>query len=151
MLIRLEPRGEASRAMIYQSPLIAVVLTLLAGMVMFWILGTDPLRAVHAFFIEPISTLDGVAELFVKATPLVLIGIGLSLGFQANVWNIGAEGQLTLGAVFGGGPQAVQFLSASTAAASPSPFSMSIRCSCCRRCWWRASLAAWPGRRFRRS
>ncbi len=103
MLIRLEPRGEASRAMIYQSPLIAVVLTLLAGMVMFWILGTDPLRAVHAFFIEPISTLDGVAELFVKATPLVLIGIGLSLGFQANVWNIGAEGQLTLGAVFGGG------------------------------------------------
>jgi simple sugar transport system permease protein len=80
-----------------------VVLTLLAGMVMFWILGTDPLRAVHAFFIEPISTLDGVAELFVKATPLVLIGIGLSLGFQANVWNIGAEGQLTLGAVFGGG------------------------------------------------
>ncbi len=103
MLIRLELRSEASRAMIYQSPLIAVVLTLLAGMVMFWILGTDPLRAVYAFFIEPISTLDGVAELLIKATPLVLIGVGLSLGFQANVWNIGAEGQLTLGALFGGG------------------------------------------------
>ena len=103
MLIRLELRGEASRAMIYQSPLIAVVLTLLAGMVMFWIMGTDPLRAVYAFFIEPISTLDGVAELMIKATPLILIGVGLSLGFQANVWNIGAEGQLTLGAIFGGG------------------------------------------------
>lgn len=102
MLIRLEPRGEASRAMVYQSPLIAVVLTLLASMVMFWILGTDPLQAIHAFFIEPISTLDGLAELLVKATPLVLIGIGLSLGFQANIWNIGAEGQLTLGAIFGG-------------------------------------------------
>lgn len=103
MLIRLEPRGEASRAMVYQSPIIAVVLTLVAGMVMFRILGTDPFQAVHAFFIQPISSLDGVAELLVKATPLVLIGIGLSLGFQANVWNIGAEGQLTLGALFGGG------------------------------------------------
>ncbi|MCZ6454179.1 MAG: ABC transporter permease [Alphaproteobacteria bacterium] len=102
MLIRLEPRGEASRAMVYQSPLIAVVLTLLASMVMFWVLGTNPLQAIHAFFIEPISTLDGLAELLVKATPLVLIGIGLSLGFQANIWNIGAEGQLTLGAIFGG-------------------------------------------------
>jgi len=88
--------------MVYQSPLIAVVLTLLASMVMFWILGTNPLQAIHAFFIEPISTLDGLAELLVKATPLVLIGIGLSLGFQANIWNIGAEGQLTLGAIFGG-------------------------------------------------
>ncbi len=103
MLIRLEPRGEASRAMVYQSPLIAVVLTLLAGMVMFWILGTNPFQAVYAFFIEPISTIDGLAELLVKATPLVLIGIGLSLGFQANVWNIGAEGQFALGGLFGGG------------------------------------------------
>lgn len=103
MLVRLELRGEASRVMVYQSPLIAVVLTLLAGMAMFWIMGTDPLRAVYAFFVEPISTLDGFAELLVKATPLVLIGLGLSLGFQANVWNIGAEGQLTLGAIFGGG------------------------------------------------
>lgn len=102
MLIRLEPRAEASRAMIYQSPLIAVVLTLLAGMIMFRILGVDPFQAVYAFFIEPISTLDGVAELLIKATPLILIAIGLSLGFQANVWNIGAEGQLTLGALFSG-------------------------------------------------
>ena len=102
MLIRLEPRAEASRAMVYQSPLIAVVLTLLAGMIMFRILGTDPLQAVHAFFIEPISSLEGIAELLVKATPLILIGIGLSLGFQANIWNIGAEGQFTLGAIFGG-------------------------------------------------
>ena len=70
---------------------------------MFSVLGTDPLKAVHAFFIQPISSVDGLAELLIKATPLVLIGIGLSLGFQANVWNIGAEGQLTVGALFGGG------------------------------------------------
>ncbi|NQU71797.1 MAG: ABC transporter permease [Rhodospirillales bacterium] len=103
MSIRLEQRGEISRAMIYGSPFIAVVLTLLAGAGMFAIMGVDPVRALVTFFITPISDLDGIAELFVKATPLVLIGIGLAFGFQANVWNIGAEGQLTIGALAGGG------------------------------------------------
>ncbi len=103
MSIRLEQRGEMSRAMIYGSPLIAVVLTLIAGAGLFAILGVDPLDALVTYFITPIATLDGVAELFVKATPLVLIGIGLAFGFQANVWNIGAEGQLTIGALAGGG------------------------------------------------
>jgi simple sugar transport system permease protein len=89
--------------MVYQSPLIAIFLTLIISMVMFWLMDTDPFLAVNAFFIEPVSTIDGVAELLVKATPLILIALGLSLGFKANVWNIGAEGQLTLGAIFGGG------------------------------------------------
>jgi general nucleoside transport system permease protein len=103
MSIRFEQRGEMSRAMIYGSPLIAVVLTLIAGAGMFAIMGVDPIDALVTFFITPISNQEGVAELFVKATPLVLIGIGLAFGFQANVWNIGAEGQLTMGALAGGG------------------------------------------------
>jgi ABC-type uncharacterized transport system permease subunit len=103
MLIRMEQRPEPSKSMVYVSPLIAVVLTILTAMVMFEIMGVDPVRAIVTFFIEPISSLNGVAELCVKATPLVLIGVGLSFGFQANVWNIGAEGQLTIGALAGGG------------------------------------------------
>jgi simple sugar transport system permease protein len=103
MFVRLEARPTASKAMVYQSPLIAIFLTLIISMVMFWLMDTDPFLAVNAFFIEPVSTIDGVAELLVKATPLILIALGLSLGFKANVWNIGAEGQLTLGAIFGGG------------------------------------------------
>ncbi|MBT5649397.1 MAG: ABC transporter permease, partial [Rhodospirillaceae bacterium] len=103
MLVRLEQRPEASKSMIYVSPLIAVVLTVLTAMVMFALLGVDPVKAIETFFIEPVSSLDGLAELLVKATPLVLIGVGLSLGFQANVWNIGAEGQLVIGALAGGG------------------------------------------------
>ncbi|MEK9647380.1 MAG: ABC transporter permease, partial [Alphaproteobacteria bacterium] len=99
MLIRMEQRSEPSKSMVYVSPLIAVVLTILTAMVMFEIMGVDPVRAIVTFFIEPISSLNGVAELCVKATPLVLIGVGLSFGFQANVWNIGAEGQLTIGAL----------------------------------------------------
>jgi general nucleoside transport system permease protein len=103
MLIRLEQRPEASKSMVYVSPVIAVILTVLTAMVMFSMLGVDPVKAIVTFFVEPISSLDGLAELLVKATPLVLIGVGLSLGFQANVWNIGAEGQLVIGALAGGG------------------------------------------------
>ena len=103
MLVRLEQRPEASKSMVYVSPVIAVVLTVLTAMVMFALLGVDPVKAIQTFFIEPVSSLDGLAELLVKATPLVLIGVGLALGFQANVWNIGAEGQLVIGALAGGG------------------------------------------------
>ena len=78
-MLRLELRGEMSRSMIYWSPFFAVILTFIAGMIMFTILGVDPLKAIITFFIEPLNSLDGIAELFVKATPLVLIAIGLSL------------------------------------------------------------------------
>ena len=102
-MIRLEPRGQHSTTMLYLSPVLAVVLTLVFGLIVFALLGKDPLLALFTFFIMPLTSLQGVSELLVKATPLVLIGIGLAMGFRANVWNIGAEGQLTIGAIFGGG------------------------------------------------
>lgn len=102
-MLRVEPRGERSRRWAYASPLIAIVLTLLSGAVIFEALGQAPLPALYAYFIEPISTEYGRTELLVKAAPLILIGIGLALGFRANVWNIGAEGQFTMGALAGGG------------------------------------------------
>ncbi|WP_029008897.1 ABC transporter permease [Azospirillum halopraeferens] len=102
-LVRLEARGRASPAMVYLTPLLAVGLTLASGFVLFGLMGFDPLRALHAFFVQPVSSVRGIGELVVKATPLVLIAVGLAIGFRANVWNIGAEGQLTLGAVTGGG------------------------------------------------
>jgi simple sugar transport system permease protein len=49
-----------------------------------------------------VSSLYGLGELLIKAAPLILIAIGLAVGFQSNVWNIGAEGQLTAGAIFSG-------------------------------------------------
>ena len=83
----------------YASPLIAAALTLSTGFVLFAVLGKDPFAAFHAFFIAPIASVNGVAELLVKASPLVLIAVGLAVGFRGNVWNIGAEGQLTIGAI----------------------------------------------------
>ena len=103
MQIRMELRPNPSRLMVYFSPIIAVLLTILAAMILFKFLNVDPIQAIKTFFIEPVTSLEGLAELFVKATPLILIGIGLSFGFQADIWNIGAEGQLTIGALAGGG------------------------------------------------
>lgn len=102
MLPNLVQRQIPSRAMVYLSPVLALALSLLAGIVLFIIMGVSPLAALHAFFIEPLSTGYGVAELGVKATPLILIGVALSLGFKAGVWNIGAEGQLIIGGLCGG-------------------------------------------------
>ncbi len=103
MRIKLEPRVEPSRVMGYASPLIAAGLMLAAGFVIFAVLGRDPLEAFYVFFVTPVADLYGVGELLLKAAPLMLIGLGLAVGFRAQVWNIGAEGQLAFGAIFGGG------------------------------------------------
>ncbi len=103
MLIRLEPRGRRSLAWAYRSPLLALVLTLITAAVIFALLGKDPLVSLYTFFVSPLVSATGRPELLVKAAPLVLIAVGLSLGFRANVWNIGAEGQYTIGAIAGGG------------------------------------------------
>lgn len=95
---KLETRPEASRAMSYLSPLIAVVLTMLGGLLLFSALGKDPLEGFQVFFLNPLRYWYGVAELLLKAVPLMLIAVGLAIGFRANVWNIGAEGQFILGA-----------------------------------------------------
>ncbi len=88
--------------MVYLSPVLALVLTILAGCLLFMVMGVSPFLALKAFFIDPISDSYGLTELGVKATPLILIGVALSLGFRAGVWNIGAEGQLIMGGLFGG-------------------------------------------------
>ena len=101
MSLLLERRDEQSTLMAYLSPGIAIVLTVLAGGIIFAARGLDPLHALFVYFIEPLTTLWSIEELIVKATPLVLIGVGLAVCFRANLWNIGAEGQLSVGALFG--------------------------------------------------
>ncbi len=103
MRIRIEPRAQPSRLMGWLSPLLAVVLTLVTGFLFSAFLGMNPVDAFHAFFVAPVDDLYGLGELGVKAAPLALIAVGLAIGFRSNVWNIGAEGQLTFGALVGGG------------------------------------------------
>ena len=101
-MLRLEPRGERSRLWTYASPLLALALTIVTSAIIFGVLGQDPLEALYVFLVSPLTSLSQLSELLVKAAPLILIGVGLSFGFRANVWNIGAEGQYTLGAIFAG-------------------------------------------------
>ena len=101
MTLRIERRLRPSRAMVAVSPVLAMLLTGVVGGVLFAARGLQPLPALYVYFVEPVTTLWSIEELIVKATPLVLIGAGLAVCFRANVWNIGAEGQLIAGAIAG--------------------------------------------------
>src|SRR6476659_9188009 len=101
MRLVLEPRAERSTAAALASPLIAVGLTLVVMSILFAFLGKDPLNALAVYFLQPLTDSYSLQEMAVKATPLVMIAIGLALCYLANVWNIGAEGQFIIGAVAG--------------------------------------------------
>ena len=104
-MIRLERRPEPSRAWSLATPLLAVIATMIAGGLLFALLGKDPVEAIRTIFWDPLFHEQFAAysrpQLLVKAGPLILIAIGLSLGFRAGVWNIGAEGQYIIGAIAG--------------------------------------------------
>ncbi|MDQ8021574.1 MAG: ABC transporter permease [Moraxellaceae bacterium] len=99
----LEPRANPSVIMRWASPALAVLLTLFVGSLLFIALKKDPLEAFRVFFIDPLNSAYGWSELLLKASPLILIAQGLAIGFKARIYNIGAEGQLIMGAIFGGG------------------------------------------------
>lgn len=103
MRLEIISRGERSKAWTYLSPVLALALTLVTAAIIFAFLGKDPLEALRVMWIDPLVTRRGFAELFVKGAPLIMIAVGLALGFRANVWNIGAEGQYVMGAIFATG------------------------------------------------
>jgi general nucleoside transport system permease protein len=102
MALVLEKRGETSNTMALASPFIALALTVITGGIIFALRGDNPFSALYVYFIEPWVALWSVEQIIVKAAPLVLIAAGLSVCYLANVWNIGAEGQFTAGAILGG-------------------------------------------------
>jgi simple sugar transport system permease protein len=99
-MLRLEARAQPSTGWAYASPLLALVITVVVGVGLFMLLGKDPVRGLQIFFWEPIKSGYAWSELIVKATPLLIIGLGLAVCFRSNVWNIGAEGQYLIGAIF---------------------------------------------------
>jgi simple sugar transport system permease protein len=101
MRIELERRPNASKLYTFLSPVIALVLTLVTGGVLFATLGYDPFNALYLYFIDPLTEEWSLHELAIKAGPLIMIGAGLSVCYRAGNWNIGAEGQFAFGAIFG--------------------------------------------------
>ena len=102
-MLKLEARPQPSGFWRIASPLLALMLTVVIGVVLFLALGKDPVQGLRVFFWEPIRSSYALGELVVKATPLLIIALGLALCFRSNVWNIGAEGQYVMGAVFATG------------------------------------------------
>lgn len=102
-MLRFEPRGVSSRLWTFGSPVLAIVLTVIVTGALFTLMGSPPAKSVYTFLVEPLVGHNGISALLVKAAPLIMIGVGLSLCYRTNVWNIGAEGQFILGAIFGGG------------------------------------------------
>ncbi len=121
MLPRFEPRPEPSRLAGWLAPLWAVLATVVVGLVLFSLLGKDPAEALYVFFVKPLATRYGVGELLQKAGPLMLCAVGLAAGYRANVWNIGAEGQLTIGGL-AAGALALAFADAPAALLLPAMF-----------------------------
>ena len=101
MILRLEKRSQRSTLMAFLSPVLAIAVTVALGAIMFVALGFDPGEALYIYFIDPLTSAWSIEEVIVKAAPLILIGVGLAVCYTANVWNIGAEGQLTVGALLG--------------------------------------------------
>lgn len=102
-MLKLEARPQPSRLWSLASPVLALMVTVLIGVVLFAALGKDPVSGLQMFFWEPIRSAYALGELTVKATPLLLIALGLAVCFRSNVWNIGAEGQYVLGAIAASG------------------------------------------------
>lgn len=103
-MLRLEKRPTPSRFWQAATPVAAVALTMIAGGLMFALLGKNPVEVIRTIFWDPLFGefawyLRG--QLLVKAGPLILIAVGLALGFRAGIWNIGAEGQYIMGAICG--------------------------------------------------
>ncbi len=101
-MFKLEARPQASRLMSMASPVLALAVTVVIGVLLFLLLGKDPLRGLQMFFVEPLKSLYALSELSMKATPLILIALGLAVCYRSNVWNIGAEGQFVVGAMAAG-------------------------------------------------
>jgi simple sugar transport system permease protein len=103
-MIKLTPRTQPSKAMVFLSPLLALALTALTAFIIFVFILTDIeiSRVFYTLFVEPLTDRYYISELLVKAAPLIMIALGLSIGFRAGVWNIGAEGQYVIGGITGG-------------------------------------------------
>ncbi|KGM89176.1 nucleoside ABC transporter membrane protein [Roseovarius mucosus DSM 17069] len=105
-MLKLEKRPQPSQFWTWATPVLAVLITMVAGGALFAALGQDPVAAISTIFWQPLFGEFAFyyrPQLLIKGAPLVLIATGLSLGFRAGIWNIGAEGQYIVGALAGAG------------------------------------------------
>jgi general nucleoside transport system permease protein len=87
------------RIVITLMPLVAVLLAFVVGGVILWLQGVNPFVAYREMIVGAFGSKNGLADTLVKATPLLLVGLGIAIAFRGGMINIGAEGQLIVGAL----------------------------------------------------
>lgn len=99
-LPKLVRRERASLTANLLAPPVALIVTVILNLGLYVVMGRDPAAVVYAMLIEPFFSWASFSEVLLKTGPLLLIAQGLAIGFRAKVFNIGAEGQFVLGAIF---------------------------------------------------
>ncbi len=97
-IVRVEKRLTVPRWMSYAVPVVSVLVALLLGAILFAAAGVNPLQAYGTILSGAFASVDGLTGTLVKAIPLILCGLGVAIAFRTLLWNIGAEGQLFMGA-----------------------------------------------------
>lgn len=101
--LALEPRQEVSRGVLVAVPVLAVLLALIVSALFLRLTGHDPVTVYRVMVRASFASRFGIADTLVSATPLILTGLAALVSFRVRLWNIGAEGQLYLGAVAAAG------------------------------------------------
>ena len=102
MRVDLVARTQRSRLREILAPVAAMAVAIVVGGIVVALMGRSPLTAFDVYFVQPLTQSYSLQAIAVKATPLVLIGVGLAFCYRANLWNIGAEGQFIAGGALGG-------------------------------------------------
>jgi general nucleoside transport system permease protein len=100
MIPHLVRRDRASLRMAVLAPLLALAAAIFVNLLVFLAMGKNPAAVFYALLLEPFLGWSSFSEVLLKTGPLLLIAQGLAIGFRAKVFNIGAEGQFILGAIF---------------------------------------------------
>lgn len=98
-MLRIEKRLTPSRAATYLVPVASFILSLMTGAVLLIFVGADPFETYKAMFMGAFWGKYPISETMVKAIPIMLCGLAVSIAFRMLFWNIGAEGQLALGGI----------------------------------------------------
>ena len=96
--MRIERREEISKIVLYSLPFLSILASLIFVGILLWFVGVNPIEAYYVMLIRTFGSKLGLSELFVKSTPLILTGLAVAIPMRAGLWNIGAEGQLYMGA-----------------------------------------------------
>jgi simple sugar transport system permease protein len=99
--LEVRSREDVPRWIEWGTPVFTIISALLVGVVALLPLGVNPINTYWLMFVDPLTSIDSISSVLVRTVPLVLAGLAVYIPLKANLWNIGAEGQIYIGAIVG--------------------------------------------------